>query len=126
MTAGTEERRRAAVAAQRRGPGAAGEVPAAAGPGQLAGDPPARGKVVARLLAPPFAAETRQDRCNRKLALLKVLDWLELHPGRTWQERWEPRTGGDRDWRDVLRELSAAGKLGPRGERVFIRSSARE
>jgi hypothetical protein len=48
-----------------------------------------RGKVAARLLAPPFAAETSADRCNRKLALLKVLDWLELHPGRTWQERWD-------------------------------------
>jgi integrase len=79
-----------------------------------------RGKVVARLLAPPFEAATSQDRCNRKLALLKVLDWLELHPGRTWQERWEHATAGDRDWRDVLiRELSDAGNPGPRGGRLF-------
>jgi integrase len=82
-----------------------------------------RGKVVARLQAPPFAAGTSQDRCNRKLALLKVLDWLELHPGRTWQERWDA-TGvsldGRRDWRrTLLGELAAAGKLGPRGEQVF-------
>ena len=55
-----------------------------------------RGKVVARLQAPPFAAGTSQDRCNRKLALLKVLDWLELHPGRTWQERWDATRAGTR------------------------------
>jgi len=82
-----------------------------------------RGKVVARLLAPPFAAETSQDRCNRKLALLKVLDWLELHPGRSWQERWDA-TGagldGHRDWRrTLLGELAAAGNLRPRGEQLF-------
>jgi hypothetical protein len=79
-----------------------------------------RGKVAARLLAPPFEAATSQDRCNRKLALLKVLDWLELHPGRTWQERWEHATSGDREWRDVLmRELSDRENLGARGERLF-------
>jgi integrase len=82
-----------------------------------------RGKVAARLLAPPFAAETSADRCNRKLALLKVLDWLELHPGRTWQERWDA-TGagldGHRDWRrTLLSELAAAGNLGPRAEQLF-------
>jgi hypothetical protein len=79
-----------------------------------------RGNVVARLLAPPFEAATSHDRCDRKLALLKVLDWLELHPGRTWQERWEHAASGDRDWRDVLmRELSDRGNLGGRGERLF-------
>ena len=82
-----------------------------------------RGKVVARLLAPPFAAETSQDRCNRKLALLKVLDWLELQPGRTWQDRWDASGAGDdgrRDWRrTLLDELAAAGNLGPRGEQTF-------
>ena len=79
-----------------------------------------RGKVVARLLAPPFVAGTSQDRCNRKLALLKVLDWLDLHPGRTWQERWGDAAAGDRDWRHVLiEELSAAGNLGSRGDRLF-------
>ena len=99
------------------------EVPAAHGPGQRPVTRQPRGKVVARLQAPPFAAGTSQDRCNRKLALLKVLDWLELHPGRTWQERWDA-TGvsldGRRDWRrTLLGELAAAGKLGPRGEQVF-------
>jgi hypothetical protein len=75
---------------------------------------------VARLLALPFEAATAGDRCNRKLALLKVLDWLELHPGRTWQERWEHATSGDRDWRDVLMgELSDRENLGARGERLF-------
>jgi integrase len=75
---------------------------------------------VARLFAPPFLAETSQERCNRKLALLKVLDWLELHPGPTWQERWGAANIGDRDWRDVLmEELSAVGNLGSRAERLF-------
>jgi integrase len=82
-----------------------------------------RHRVVARLLAPPFPVESSQDRCNRKLALLKVLDWLELHPGRTWQERWAgagAEAGDSGDWRRVLvEELSAAGNLGPRGDRIF-------
>ena len=81
-----------------------------------------RARVVARMLAPPFVADTSQDRCNRKLALLKVLDWLELHPGATWQERWNA-TGvgvdGRLDWRiKLIDDLKAVGNLGPRGERV--------
>lgn len=79
-----------------------------------------RHKVVARLLAPPFEAKTSQDRCNRRLALLKVLDWLELHSGPTWQERWDDAMRGDSDWRHVLiRELSSADNLGSRGGRLF-------
>jgi integrase len=82
-----------------------------------------RHKVVTRLLAPPFLAEISQDRCNRKLALLKVLDWLELHPGRSWQERWDATgagTDGQRDWRRMLlEELAAAGKLGRRPDQIL-------
>ena len=89
-------------------------------PASWPGTRQSRGKVVARLLAPPFEAAGSQDRCNRKLALLKVLDWLELHPGRTWQERWDHAVSGGDDWRDaVIRELSAAGNLGSRGGRLF-------
>ena len=89
-------------------------------PASWPGTRQSRGKVVARLLAPPFEAAGSQDRCNRKLALLKVLDWLELHPGRTWQERWDHAVSGGDDWRDALiRELSAAGNLGSRGGRLF-------
>ena len=35
--------------------------------------------------------------------MLKILDWLELHPGTTWQERWDASgagAGGRADWRD--------------------------
>ena len=51
--------------------------------------------------------------------MLKILDWLELHPGKTWQERWNSSgagTDGTADWRDqAVAELEAAGKLGHRG-----------
>ena len=51
--------------------------------------------------------------------MLKILDWLELHPGATWQERWDASgagADGPADWRDqVVAELKAAGRLGPRG-----------
>ncbi|MGI8312865.1 tyrosine-type recombinase/integrase [Saccharopolyspora hattusasensis] len=64
-----------------------------------------RGTVVRRLLAPPFAADTANKRYYRKVALLKVLDWLERYPGRTWQERWNA-TGasidGRVDWRATV------------------------
>ena len=85
-------------------------------PGSWPGTCRPRGKTVIRLLAPPYQAVTSQMRANRKLSLLKVLDWLELHPGRTWQERWDHATAAGRDWRhDVMSELAAAGRLGPRG-----------
>lgn len=81
-----------------------------------------RDKVLARLLAPPFLADGSQSRCTRRLALLRVLDWLELHPGTSWQERWNA-TGagadGRRDWRRILiSELTAAGSMWPQGERI--------
>jgi len=72
-----------------------------------------------RMLAPPFLAENVDARHPRKLTMLKILDWLELHPGKTWQERWNSSgagTDGTADWRDqAVAELEAAGKLGPRG-----------
>ena len=77
--------------------------------------------VVRRMLAPPFLADGAQARQRRKLTLLKTLDWLELHPGTTWQERWDATgagTGGRTDWRDrMLADLRAAGALSPQGER---------
>jgi integrase len=81
-----------------------------------------RATVVARLSVPPFLAQDSQTRCNRKLSLLTVLDWLELQPGATWQERWES-TGagvdGRLDWRlKLISDLKAAGDLGRRGERI--------
>ena len=70
-----------------------------------------------RLLAPPFAFGDASARHWRKLSMLKILDWLELHPGATWQQRWDSSgagAGGPGDWRDqVVADLRAAGRAGP-------------
>ena len=75
--------------------------------------------VMRRMLAPPFLTGNFHVRHPQKLSMLKILDWLELHPGKTWQERWNScgaGTDGTVDWRDqVMTELGAAGKLGHRG-----------
>jgi integrase len=81
-----------------------------------------RTPVVSRMLQPPFLVNDSKARHWRKLTLLKVLDWLELHPGKTWQERWDA-TGagidGHLDWRPgLLADLEAAGAIGPRGEQI--------
>ena len=63
-----------------------------------------RREVVARLQAPPFLAAGSAAR-ERSRGLLKVLDWLELFPGGSWQERWDASGGGAdgrRDWRRLL------------------------
>jgi hypothetical protein len=78
-----------------------------------------RAAVVRRMLAPPFLVDDAKARHWRKLTLLKVLDWLELHREATWQERWDAAgagTDGRADWRDrMLADLESAGALGPRG-----------
>jgi hypothetical protein len=51
----------------------------------------------------------------RKRCMLKILDWLELHPGSTWQQRWAAcgAEAGDGDWRDtMMTALDAAGRGG--------------
>ena len=72
-----------------------------------------------RLLAPPFAFGDASARHWRKLAMLKILDWLELHPGATWQQRWDASgagAGGSADWRDqAVADLEAAGRARPAG-----------
>ncbi|MFI9723832.1 tyrosine-type recombinase/integrase [Streptomyces sp. NPDC052396] len=64
-----------------------------------------------------------KTRCNRKLTLLKVLDWLEMQPGSTWQERWNASGAGidgHVDWRiRLISDLKGVDNLGPRGERIF-------
>ena len=76
--------------------------------------------VMRRMLAPPFPAGEATRRDSRKLAMLKVLDWLELHPGTTWQERWDSSgagADGRADWRDqVLAGLGDAGRPRPSGQ----------
>ncbi len=78
--------------------------------------------VARRMLAPPFPASDAKSRRSRKLAMLKILDWLGLHPGTTWQERWDASgasADGTADWRDrMLDDLEAVGELGPQGRQV--------
>ncbi|QCX82648.1 Phage integrase family protein (plasmid) [Streptomyces sp. YIM 121038] len=47
-----------------------------------------REKVLERTLALPFTADTDTNQRTRRRGLIKLLDWLEDQPGRTWQERW--------------------------------------
>lgn len=68
-----------------------------------------------RMAAAPFRGDDSQSRCHRKASLHAVLDWLELYPGQSWQQRWEA-TGagrdGQRDWRlQMLADLATAGLL---------------
>jgi hypothetical protein len=81
-----------------------------------------RTAVVRRMLAAPFLVSDSKARHWRKLTLLKVLDWLELHPGKTWQERWDAAgagVDGHLDWRTrLLADLQAVGALGPRGDQI--------
>ena len=81
-----------------------------------------------RLLAPPFALGDASSRHWRKLGMLKILDWLELHPGETWQQRWDSSGAGDcrpGDWRDrVMSDLDDAGRLRPPDARLHSRLGA--
>ena len=78
--------------------------------------------MVRRMLAPPFLAGDAKARHVRKLTLLKVLDWLELHPGTTWQDAGMPPepastavwTGGP----GPSLSLRASGSLGPQGGHI--------
>ncbi|NMO56070.1 tyrosine-type recombinase/integrase [Actinoplanes sp. TBRC 11911] len=68
-----------------------------------------------RLTKEPFRGDDSQSRCHRKASLQAVLDWLELFPGQSWQQRWDA-TGagrdGQRDWRlQAADDLAAAGLM---------------
>ncbi len=84
--------------------------------------------VARRLLAAPFAFGDASARHWRKLSMLKILDWLELHPGATWQQRWDSSgagAGGPGDWRDqAVADLRAAGRAGPLGTGLHPRLGA--
>lgn len=84
--------------------------------------------VARRMLAPPFAFGDASARHWRKLGILKILDWLELHPGATWQQRWDASgagSGGSADWRDqAVADLEAAGRVGPLGAGLRSRLGA--
>jgi len=62
----------------------------------------AREGLLARLLAAPFTVENgRVARQRRRLGLIRLLDWLAIHPGDTWQQRWlvsGADAAGNADW----------------------------
>jgi integrase len=73
-----------------------------------------RAGVEDRLAQAPFRVDDYASRYTRNLSLHAVLDWLELRPGATWQQRWGA-TGaghdGHHDWRiQMLDDLDAAGR----------------
>ncbi len=78
-----------------------------------------REALVARSLAPPFALDNHVSSRHRRRILMHVLDWLQAHPGRTWQDRWKASgvDTGDRaapDWKDIPTAwLAAAGRCAP-------------
>ncbi len=47
-----------------------------------------RHAVLARLLAPPFPLESATGQHQRRFGLIRILEWLQAQPGRTWQDRW--------------------------------------
>ena len=47
-----------------------------------------RNKVWAQLTRPPFVMDVASSQATRARGLARLLDWLESHPGETWQERW--------------------------------------
>ncbi len=59
-----------------------------------------RGRVLARLLAPPFAFSHPAHRASARRGLDCVLGWLQSQPGNTWQDRWIA-SGAEQqpDWR---------------------------
>jgi hypothetical protein len=81
-----------------------------------------RGAVEDRLATVSFSVSDKHTRCHRRLSLQAVLDWLELYPGQTWQQRWDV-TGagrdGHRDWRiQLVTDLDAAGLMDQRRDYV--------
>jgi integrase len=58
-----------------------------------------RGQVLQRLFAAPFLAEEQ----GRRTGVVKLVHWLETHPGDTWQDRWVASgadAAGNLAWRE--------------------------
>ena len=83
-----------------------------------------RRSVLARLLAPPFAAGNPSTQHGRRFALVRFLDWLEAQPGLTWQERWDASGIDDGEradprWKDVpVRWLKETGRTAVNGTHI--------
>jgi integrase len=70
-----------------------------------------RGRVLARVLAAPFAASGTKYQAEVRRGVCSVLDWLATMPGRTWQARWIA-SGAEQaaDWRELAAAPTAAGR----------------
>ncbi|HET6213228.1 MAG TPA: hypothetical protein VFE14_10195, partial [Micromonosporaceae bacterium] len=69
-----------------------------------------RSAVLARVLAAPFTLDNPASQQTRRLGVLAVLNWLQTHPGDSWQQRWRASGAEDQsDWRDLL-TTTAAGR----------------
>jgi integrase len=73
--------------------------------------------VLARLLAPPFRFDKPAAQHQRRFGLIRVVEWLEAQPGRSWQERWVASGAGmdgRTDWRQFPFEwLKRTGRIAP-------------
>ena len=64
---------------------------------------------------PPFALDNPVSQQTRRLGVLAVLNWLQTHPGDSWQQRWQASGAEDQpDWRDLITDV-AAGRRGQDG-----------
>jgi integrase len=75
-----------------------------------------RGRVLARLLASPFAFDHVEYQASARRGLRDVLDWLQSLPGDTWQDRWVA-SGAESvaDWRPLPAQRAAVpGQRAPR------------
>ena len=71
---------------------------------------------LARLLEPPFRLDHPAAQHQRRFGLIRVLEWLEAQPGRTWQQRWAASgaaTDGRAGWRRFPEQwLKSTGRIG--------------
>jgi hypothetical protein len=70
-----------------------------------------RGRVLARVLAAPFAVENDGYQAEVRRGVCAVLDWLAAIPGKSWQARWGA-SGAEQaaDWRVLAATPTAAGR----------------
>jgi hypothetical protein len=84
---------------------------AESGPATTAG----RAELVTRLQQPPFPRDNARTQSARRLAVQRMLDWLEQFDGLTWQQRWNTSTAvvqPYQDWRgEALAWLRRAGRI---------------
>ena len=70
-----------------------------------------RGRVLARVLAAPFAVDSAGYQAELRRGVCAVLDWLAASPGKSWQERWIA-SGAQQspDWRVMAAAATATGR----------------